>query len=152
MMQTKILIAITAMLLLVGAHEYDKVQAVNKAKHSVEQIYQVKLTQAELKAKNDSITLLTQSAQLKEQKDEQIKGINRKLDVALSQLRNRQERPTNYTPPTTVVQACSARELYREDAEFLTREAARADSIIVERDYYYNEYEKAREVINGISK
>ena len=37
----------------------------------------------------------------------------------------------------------------KEDAEFLTREAARADRVTEERNYYYDRYEDARRLLQG---
>jgi hypothetical protein len=85
-------------------------------------------------------------------KDNEINRITAERDDAIKRLRNRPERPSTPTPPkdSDVVQACTARELYREDAEFLTREAARAQSVIAERNYYYQQYEKVRKQLHGI--
>lgn len=60
----------------------------------------------------------------------QIAGVRRNLDIALDGLRNRPERPINL--PATARTGCeggSGAGLYREDGEFLAREAARADEI-----------------------
>lgn len=38
--------------------------------------------------------------------------------------------------------SCTGSKLYREDGEFLTREAARAEKLIEDRDFYYQVYLK----------
>ena len=48
------------------------------------------------------------------------------------------------TNPTSAPQACAGSELPREDAEFLTGEAANAELIAKERDFYYERYEQSR--------
>lgn len=59
------------------------------------------------------------------------------------------KRPSRTTPVQGVpnTPACEAAGtgagLYREDAEFLIREAARANSVVAERDYYYSAYTRA---------
>ncbi len=80
------------------------------------------------------------------QKDDKIQSIDAELSVALKRLSNRPTRPISMPSPTTttVVQSCTGRELYKEDGQFLAREAARAEKVIAERDYYYNQYENAR--------
>lgn len=80
------------------------------------------------------------------QKDDKIKSVDTELNIALERLSKRPSRPERMPSPatTTVVQACTGRELYKEDGQFLTREAARAEKIIIERDYYYSQYENAR--------
>lgn len=67
---------------------------------------------------------------LKEAKDAEIRSINARLSAALVELRSRPPRPTGETAsaPATA-QGCTGAQLYREDGEFLAREAARADEI-----------------------
>lgn len=71
---------------------------------------------------------------IRKQKDEEVAVIRAKLDAALIQLRNRPQRNSaNAVPNTSNGNSCpqgaDGTKLYREDAEFLTREAARADEI-----------------------
>lgn len=79
-------------------------------------------------------------------KDEKLSTIDAELQLALKRLSDRPKRPNSLPPPVspTVEQTCTGRELYQEDGQFLAREAARAEALIAERDYYYNEYENAR--------
>lgn len=58
----------------------------------------------------------------------EIENIQRNLDAALISLRKRPTRSTTL-PESNTCQGTTGRELSREDAEFLTREAARADQI-----------------------
>ncbi len=124
---------------LLGLHYYDKYQAVQAVKDE----YVQKSKEIHTKTERATQALEASSRKDKEEKDAKIKSINDKLNTALISLRNRPVR-TKYRELAGPIQACTGRELFREDGEFLTREAARGDRVIVERDYYYQEYEKAR--------
>lgn len=134
-------------------HVYDKHKAVQEA---------ITATTSDLNKKHDkALALAAKEAQKasndlqdkankdRNTKDEKIRTLSTKLDTALSRLQHRPSRPKDLPNDTPVIQACTARELYREDGEFLAREAARAESILIERDYYYNAYEEVRKKING---
>lgn len=57
-------------------------------------------------------------------------GVRRNLDTALDGLRDRPDRPGNLSAnPRTDCKGASGAELSRQDAEFLVREATRADEI-----------------------
>lgn len=118
--------------------------AVEQAKTELVAEYDKKLAQAAEKSRKTEWLLQENTDRLREDKDAKIKDINTKLSAALSELRNRPERPSDDSKDTGDSKACTAASLYREDAEFLTREAARADSILAERDYYYSQYESVR--------
>jgi hypothetical protein len=70
-------------------------------------------------------------------KDAQIKVINNQLVNAISQLRSRPSNPTK----TTDGKDCNGATLSAPDAEFLVREAARADEIRVGLEACYKQYE-----------
>ena len=71
------------------------------------------------------------------QKDAQIKVINTQLIDAISQLRSRSSNATK----TINGQDCNGATLSAPDAEFLIREAARADQIRVGLQACYNQYD-----------
>ena len=71
------------------------------------------------------------------QKDAQIKVINTQLVDAVSELRKRSSRSTE----ASIGKGCNGSSLYAEDAEFLIREAARADEIRVGLEACYQQYE-----------
>ncbi len=124
-------------------------QAITKTEQQITAIYQKRIDAAILSAQKTNTDLSKANAKQLEAKDAQIKTINSKLVAALSELRNRPIRPdpksvSDVPKPASIVQTCTGRELYREDSEFLTREAARAEALIIERDYYYNAYEEFR--------
>lgn len=68
------------------------------------------------------------------EKEIEITRLNANIDRLLDQLRKRPQRPSDAgVPQVTGTESngpgCSGRELYREDGEFLAREAARADKL-----------------------
>ena len=77
---------------------------------------------------------------IRTEKDAQINAINSQLVDAISQLRKRPSRATE----TTNGQSCNGTSLYAEDAEFLVREAARADQIRVALQACYNQYDSLK--------
>lgn len=74
---------------------------------------------------------------IRTEKDAQIKAINNQLVDAVSELRKRPSRAAE----TNAGQSCNGTRLYAEDAEFLVREAARADEIRVALAACYKQYE-----------
>jgi len=120
--------------------------AVIKAKAEVELTYQKSVTAAVEKAVATERILKEQSFKTIEKKDEQLKTIQSRLSNTLSELQYRKKRESSTTNSSTPsnTSTCTGAELYREDAEFLAREAARAEGVLKERDYYYSEYENAR--------
>ena len=71
------------------------------------------------------------------EKDAQIKAINSQLVDSISELRKR----TSRTSEATNGKGCNGASLFAEDAEFLVREAARADEIRVGLEACYKQYE-----------
>jgi hypothetical protein len=78
--------------------------------------------------------------QIRKDKDAQIKVINNQLVDAVSELRKRPSRTTE----TSVGQSCNGTRLFAEDAEFLVREAARADEMRVSLAACYKQYESIK--------
>lgn len=140
---------------LYGAHRgivaYEVKQAVQTNTVSINLKYQKDLavaTEQAVKATND---LRDQADSAKAKKYEQIESRNAALSVAIKRLQNRPLRPAPQPSGdvASVGGSCTAAQLYREDSEFLTREATRAESVLDERDYYYNAYETARKKLDG---
>ena len=134
------IIALAAFLVALWAfHEYDKAQAVNEVVEQAEKASKdyKERTERVQKTLDDSHRLA-----LKE-KDVKITSIERNLRSDIERLRNREVRP-NVVTITETRETCTGTGLYREDAEFLTREAARAEKVRIERDYYWQQYENAR--------
>jgi len=79
----------------------------------------------------------TQADEIRKVKDAQIRDINSKLVYAISQLRSRSNSPTK----TINGQDCNGATLSAQDAEFLVREASRADQIRVGLEACYKQYD-----------
>lgn len=84
------------------------------------------------------------------EKQNEITNVNTQLANALSELRKRPSRPSVITI-TETREVCTGAQLYREDAEFLAREAARAERIRIERDDLYDKYEEVRERLERLN-
>jgi hypothetical protein len=78
--------------------------------------------------------------QIRKDKDAQIKIINNQLVDAISELRKRPSR----TDQANNGQSCNGTRLYSEDAEFLIREAARADEIRIALQSCYKQYDSLK--------
>jgi len=75
---------------------------------------------------------------IRTEKDAQIKVINNQLVDAISSLRSRSSNPTK----TINGQDCNGATLSAPDAEFLIREAARADQIRIGLEACYKQYDE----------
>lgn len=84
-------------------------------------------------------------------KDEQLRSIRNRLDSTLYQLRQRSLRPTDPNDPSAAKGATGS-QLYREDGEFLIREAARADEIRAGLRECYASYDHVRELVSPSNK
>jgi len=96
--------------------------------YKAEQIEIVHKKEVESQAKTDEI---------RKAKDAQINSINNQLVDAISELRKRSSRADKASDG----QSGTGRALYAEDAEFLIREAARADTIRAGLDACYKQYD-----------
>jgi hypothetical protein len=85
----------------------------------------------------------------KETKNAQIATLNASLASAIAGLSNRPARPDPGSVPSnpSARGGCTGAELYKPDAEFLTREAARGDALQAELQLCYSRYRAAREAL-----
>ena len=125
-------------------HLVDKTEAVKAAKNEVVIEYTQKENEARVAKERDEKALRAAQAQALKDKDEKIKAISSQLDSTLSSLQHYKACSELVAKPASIGTPCPSRELSREDGQFLAREAAKADSVVVERDYYYGRYEDAR--------
>lgn len=102
---------------------------------------------AEKEARSKELALQTAIDNERTIKDDQIRTIRLRLDVALDELRQRPLRPTDALRPS-VIQGATGSELYREDGEFLIREAARADEIRAGLRECYASYDQVKSTFN----
>ncbi len=82
-----------------------------------------------------------------EEKKHEVEAIQRKLDTAIAEL---QSRPTRASAAASTAKGatdskgtggCTGAQLFRDDAEFLTREAAAADNVVAELKACYAHYD-----------
>lgn len=84
-------------------------------------------------------------------KDEEYRSIVDGLERDIKRLSNRPVRSNTPSNNPECAAPKTGASLSREDAEFLTREAARADEIILERDYYYSAYKEAYDMLERLN-
>lgn len=87
--------------------------------------------------------------QLRREKDAEIRNVNARATALANSLRDRTERPTETggvsKTPRAGSSACSGKELYREDGEFLAGIAAEADRLKAALDQCTKQYNAARQ-------
>lgn len=118
--------------------EVDRQRAVRKAQD----------TAAARLAEQEMVESFGRRLQDKENEKDRIAA---KLDTAVASLRDRPERAARPGTPTAAASNCkgsTGAELSRPDAEFLTREAARADGVRADLAACYAQYDDARALIN----
>ena len=104
-----------------------------------------------LKAAQTTADLNSDALILERVKNDQLKAISSRLDRALSELRDRPARRANLPELAASHAGATGPDLSREDAELVSREAARNDAIAAERNQCIAAYAKARESL-GRSK
>ena len=106
-----------------------------------------------LKAKETSKEISNEVHSIDSTKQNKIKDINRSSAGILNGLQQRPSRAnqSDYSRDSCNAESpevCSGRELSREDAEFLTREATRADQLRIELDSCYKQYDLVKDSID----
>ena len=125
-------------------HYVDKRDAIER----VHAEYALKAYKNAEQTNKTTIELLNSSVADLQKKDNEIKRITILHDDLAERLRNR---PSRSGPPSPEARkTCTGAELYREDGLFLAGEAARAERIMKERDFYYEQYERARQRIEAL--
>jgi len=89
---------------------------------------------------------------LRQEKDREIREIAARNTALANSLRDRQARPsanTSAVPNTANVgpSACTGKQLYREDGEFLVRVAREADELRIALKQCYAQYDAARQTV-----
>jgi hypothetical protein len=121
-------LAICALLLLGSGYLGYSLESARFDRYKANQIAQTQAIEKEQQTSADKI---------KKEKDAQIEAINNQLVDAISELRKRPSR----TNQASNGQGCSGKSLPAEDAEFLIREAARADKIRAGLQACYDQYD-----------
>lgn len=94
--------------------------------------------------KNREIALKKAADKIRKDKDAQIQSVNRRLNVALNELRKRPSRSDNLPNTAGTCPAATGDRLAREDAEFLTRYSTLAAEQQEFIKYCVKQYESLR--------
>ena len=134
---------------LYGSHTY----LVHKAVNAKEQELRAKFHQQVLESIEDATRTedkLRNSLNKKiQERDKQIANITAEHARLNRMLNTRPSREDNSQTPGSEP-SCTGSKLYREDGEFLTGEAARADTVVEERNLYYNAYIEAQKQLQDL--
>lgn len=106
---------------------------------------------AETKARKTEQTITAAALDARKVSDAKTKQVRANLERTISQLRNRPERSEvpAVTPVAGVtITSCTGTDLFRQDAEFLSREAARADELEAALQQCEATYNAARKELN----
>jgi hypothetical protein len=118
---------------------WDKEKAEQFAEYAKAQ-EEARLREQELQANADK---------LRKEKDAEIKTINARAAALSNSLRDRQARPTQTSTVSSTTSvgssACTGKELYREDGEFLVRISREADELAAALKQCYAQYDAARQ-------
>lgn len=137
---------VTAVLVALAAFHFN---AINKAEERVNKKWEQAQLINDLDRSSRENAIINNALELEREKNEEISKLNLTVNDLRYSLRNRPSRETiRYAESPENPRACTGAELSREDGEFLAGEAARAQVLVAERDYYYNLYEQARIKLN----
>lgn len=84
------------------------------------------------------------SETLRKRRDAEIKNLNSRLQSLNAELQQRKKRDSRESTDTAACSGATGAELSREDAEFLAREAARADAVVENLNYCISQYDSIR--------
>lgn len=145
--RAKIIASVAVLAALWAFHEYDKAQAVKEIRQ------EMVIKSKEYAERTERATNALEASLRSEtkQKDAKIDSIQRQLADTIKRLRERPVRP-NVVTVTEIREACTGAQLYREDGEFLAREAARAERILEERNFYWQRYEDSRLTLEKLNE
>jgi len=108
---------------------------------NLEKQYALSVKQAYEQTRKVEQSLITKIETIERKKNGEIANVNARLRVALSELSERSSRSTT-SQDTADCKGTTGRELSREDADFLTREAARAERLRQALGSCYVQYEE----------
>lgn len=95
-------------------------------------------------ARNREKSLLEASERYRKDRDAKVKDLNSRLKSVTAELQQRKKRDSRESTDTAACSGATGAELSREDAEFLAREAARADSVAENLNYCIAQYNSIR--------
>jgi hypothetical protein len=157
LLKPKLIIAglVSSLLLIVyAAHWIDKRNAVNRAvaeaREEMVAAYTKKLLEASEAAREREAYMIASADKMRKDKDARIAALSTHRDSLIVSL---QQRPQRTPSPSQAAQcpcdgqAASGADLSRQDAEFLVREAARADGLREALDACYKQYDAVRDAL-----
>jgi hypothetical protein len=97
--------------------------------------------------RNREKSLLEASERIRKDRDAKIRNLNSRLKSVTDELQQRPKRDSRDPTDTAACSGATGAELSREDAEFLAREAARADSVVTNLNYCIWQYNEARKAL-----
>lgn len=135
-------------------HKSEVEKAVTKERLRVSKETLLAVEQAYRQKEQVELSMQDKLQELQRKKDEQIRSISKRYDAIIAGLRDRKERASSSeqggSDPSANAETacgCTGEGLYREDAEFLVGEAARAELIKQELLTCYKAYDSAREAL-----
>lgn len=96
-------------------------------------------------ARNREKSLLEASERLRKDRDAKVKNLNSRLESVNAELQQRKKRDSHNSTDTAACSGATGAELSREDAEFLAREASRADQVVENLNYCIAQYNSLRQ-------
>lgn len=115
----------------------------------IEKKHAIEYAEAVERSREIERSLQTNADKLRKDHDEKVRALNNRVNSLLAELRKRPSRSASKNTAARPSPAgCSGAELYREDSEFLAREAARADLIREGYKQCQQQYETVRKQIN----
>lgn len=151
--QTKLIIIVIVLVSLFAWHKAIVHEAVTEAVAEVE----LNISKENFKLKEHSLNAQIELQQsfdnIQKDKDAKIKNLNARVASLTRSLQERTSRPESSRVPDNsrieeVRQGSTGTGLYREDSEFLSREAARAELIKEELLGCYKSYDTAKEALD----
>jgi acyl CoA:acetate/3-ketoacid CoA transferase alpha subunit len=128
----------------------------NKGQHSVQVEFDAYKAQAQIEmaklaaqTRDTERTMQSQSNQIQKDKQHEINAINRAAAAVFGGLRLRPTRDENLPSDSRTTESCDGSQLYRNDAEFLVREAERADEVMAELKACYQAYDSVKSLTDS---
>lgn len=149
MPQTRTIIEIVVGVSIFLASYFYHLNEMHQQKKVIEGAYSEQLVKAYQKKADTESKLNNDLTTANKQKDEKLADADARYNLLLKRLQDRPSRSTAVASATSVASSCTGAELYREDGQFLAGEASRAEQVRIERDYYYDAYERARKYLAG---
>lgn len=134
---------------LYGGHLYLVDKAVNAKELDMKEEFDKQMLESIADATKTEDKLRNSLNKKIQERDKQIANITAEHARLNRMLNTRPSREDNSQTPGSEP-ACTGSKLYREDGEFLTGEAARADTVVEERNLYYNAYIEAQKQLQDL--